>query len=123
MNPKSYKIFKEGIADEVGVHENVVDDLVTFYYGKVRKNLSDLTHPNINITGLGTFTIRKVRLEKNIKKNKSYLGNITKNTINGYEKHLTIQDKIDKMENMLDMCNKLLEEKKKFKANKKWINI
>ena len=118
MNPKSYKIFKEGIADEIGVHENVVDDLVTFFYGKVRKNLSELTYPNISITGLGTFTIRKVRLEKNIKKNKSYLGNITKNTINGYEKHLTIQDKIANMENMLDMCNELIQNKKNFKANK-----
>ncbi len=37
MNPKNYKQFKEGIAEEVGVHQNVVEDFITFYYGRLRK--------------------------------------------------------------------------------------
>ena len=32
MNPKSYKVFKEGIAEKVGVHPSVVDEFVNFYY-------------------------------------------------------------------------------------------
>lgn len=119
MKPKSYKIFKKDIGAEVGVHDQVVDDFITFFYSKVRKNLSDLTYPNINVTGLGTFTVRKVRLEKSIKKNKSNLGNLEKNTINGYEKHLAIKDKINKMENILSISNDLIDAKKKFKNEKK----
>ena len=34
MNPKKYSEFKKGIAEEVGVHSQLVDDFVTFYYGK-----------------------------------------------------------------------------------------
>jgi len=119
VKPKSYKIFKKDIGAEVGVHDQVVDDFITFFYSKVRKNLSDSTYPNINVTGLGTFTVRKVRLEKSIKKNKSNLGNLEKNTINGYEKHLAIKDKINKMENILSISNDLIDAKKKFKNEKK----
>ncbi len=47
MIPKSHKVFKEGIAEEVGVHSSVVDEFVNFYYEKVRENLSALTNSNI----------------------------------------------------------------------------
>ena len=66
MKPKSHKFFFEEVAKEIGVHKDVVDDLITFYYNKVRKNLSDLTDTHINVAGLGTFILRKKRLEKNI---------------------------------------------------------
>ena len=62
MNPKSHKDFKEGIADEVGVHPSVVEDFITFYYGKLRKKLSALEFPRINVDGLGTFYLRKNKL-------------------------------------------------------------
>ena len=53
MNPRNHKEFRKDIANEVGVHENVVDDFIAFYYSKVRKALSSLEHPNILIDGLG----------------------------------------------------------------------
>jgi len=72
LNPKSHKSFREDIADEVGVHKSVVDDFITFYYAKVRKKLSSLDYPRINIEGLGTFYLRKNKLEKAIKKIKVF---------------------------------------------------
>ena len=80
MNPKSHKQFKENIAEEVGVHPKVVEDFLTFYYAKVRKALSTLEYPRINVDGLGTFFIRKGKLAKSYKKNKSMLGNLRKRT-------------------------------------------
>ena len=80
MKPKSHKVFKTDIAKEVGVHASVVDEFVSFYYSRVRSTLSNLEHSKVFIDGLGTFSIRKVKLEKAIKKNKSYLGNLEKNT-------------------------------------------
>lgn len=64
MNPKSHKDLRKGIADEVGVHPTVVDDFISFYYAKVRKKLSTLAYPRINIDGLGTFYLRKINLIK-----------------------------------------------------------
>ena len=39
MNPKSHKELKKNIAEEVGVHQSVVDDFIAFYYAKVRKKI------------------------------------------------------------------------------------
>ena len=71
MNPKSHKVFKEGIAEKVEVHPSVVDEFVNFYYEKVRENLSTLTSTNIFLDGLGTFSLRKMKVKKAIIKNKN----------------------------------------------------
>ena len=73
MNPKKHKDFTNGIAEQVGVHQQVVDDFISFYYSKLRKKLSKLAYPRINVDGLGTFEIRKGKLETAIKKNKRLL--------------------------------------------------
>ena len=73
MKPRNHKSFFEDVANEIGVHKDVVDDIITFYYAKVRKSLSELKDVDINVIGLGTFVIRKRKLEKAIKKNKDKL--------------------------------------------------
>lgn len=115
MKPKSHKYFFEDVAKEIDIHKDVVDDLITFYYNKVRKNLSDLTDTHINIAGLGTFILRKKRLEKNIKKNKDIIGNLEKMTYKGYDKYVPVKNKLKQMENALDVLNKKIKLKKDFK--------
>jgi nucleoid DNA-binding protein len=118
MIPKNHKIFKDGIANEVGVHENVVDDFISFYYSNVRSALSSLEHNKIFVDGLGTFTLRKARLEKAIVKNKSYLGNLEKNTYKGYDKSISVIERINKLENALHLIEESIEKKKIFKSKK-----
>lgn len=118
MKPKSHKIFKEGIAEEVGVHESVVDEFVSFYFGKVRDALSSLEDPRVFVEGLGTFAIRKTRIEKAIAKNKSYLGNLEKHTYNGYDKTVATKEKIKKLEGMLERIEASIQEKKEFKLKR-----
>ena len=115
MKPKSHKFFFEEVAKEIGVHKDVVDDLITFYYNKVRKNLSDLTDTHINVAGLGTFILRKKRLEKNIKKNKDIIGNLEKMTYKGYDKYVPVKNKLKQMEDALNILNKKIKLKKDFK--------
>ena len=115
MRPKSHKAFRENIAKEVGVHPQVVEDFITFYYAKVRKKLSELEFPRIYLQGLGTFELRKSKLEKAIMKNKSLLGNIAKRTYNGYAKSEDINKDVKYMEAALDQMHKDLLEKEKFK--------
>lgn len=118
MKPKSHKIFKKGIAEEVGVHQNVVDDFIDFYYSKIRKNLSDLTAPSITVAGLGIFQIRKGKLKKAIKKNKDIIGNLEKRTYDGIEKHMVIVDKLKAMEAAMGMIEEIEKKKKEFIKNK-----
>ena len=119
MKPKNHKAFFNEVAKEIGVHKDVVDDLVTFYYGKVRKNLSNLTDTDINVAGLGTFSLRKRKLEKAIKRNKDILGNLEKMTYKGFEKYLPVKEKLKQMEQAFKKINKKLETKKKFKNENK----
>jgi nucleoid DNA-binding protein len=115
LKPKNHKSFFDEVAKEIKVHKDVVDDLVTFYYGKVRKNLSNLSDTHINVAGLGTFSLRKKKLEKAIKRNKDILGNLEKMTYKGYEKYIPVKNKIQQMEIAFEELNKKIEQKKKFK--------
>ena len=119
MKPKSYKILKEGIAEEVGVHPAVVDDFISFYFGKIRNGLSNLEYPRIHIDGLGTFYLRKNKLENAVKKNKSILGNLTKRTYLGFAKSEDIQKNILQMETALSQIENDIKKKKEFKSGKK----
>lgn len=116
MNPKKHKDFKAGIAEEVGVHQQVIDDFITFYYHKLRKKLSSIEYPRINVDGLGTFYLRKTKLENSIKKNKSALGNLTKRTYNGYAQSEYIQNNIEQMSKALAQMEADILAKKEFKA-------
>ena len=118
MNPRNHKEFRKDIANEVGVHENVVDDFIAFYYSKVRKALSSLEHPNILIDGLGTFKVRKSRLSKSIKIQKSKLGDLCNNTYTGYERKIALEERIILMENMMGMIDTNLKNKKEFKKER-----
>lgn len=118
MNPKSHKEFRKDLADKVGVHQSVVDDFIAFYYAKVRSNLSSLVFPRINVDGLGTFYLRKGKLDKAIKKNKSILGNLAKRTYVGFAKSEDIQTNIVQMEKAMKQMELDIIKKKKFRSEK-----
>ena len=121
MKPKSYKKIKEGIAEEVGVHQSVVDDFISFYFGKVRKALSNLDFPRVQVDSLGTFILRKSKLDKSIKKNKSILGNLKKRTYSGFAKREDIHKNIQQMEAAMKQIEQDILNKKEFKNGKKLV--
>ena len=118
LNPKKHKEFKKGIAEQVGVHSDVVDNIVMFYYGQLRKSLSNLDFPIIDVAGLGSFYLRKSKLNRAIKKNKDILGNLEKRTYTGFEKHINVKDKLKKFEETLVIVEQMEQDKKDFKAKK-----
>ena len=122
MNPKKYKEFKEGIAEELKIHPDVVDDFISFYYAQVRMHLSSLSATHVWVQGLGTFSMKKAKLEKSIKKKKSLLGNLNKMAYNGIERSMAIKEQLELQEKALDMLNEAIEKKKQFKENKNGSN-
>jgi len=119
LDPKSYKDFFEEIAKECGVHKNLVGELVRFFYAEVRKNLENLEHTRIQLPNLGTFILRKGRLDRAIKRHKDILGNIEKTTYIGYGNHLPVKDKLDKMEKATKRIEKEITNKKEWKNENK----
>ena len=119
MNPKKYKDFYDDIAKECNAHSDLVNDLVSFFYGKVRNSLSNLENSKLYLPNLGTFSIRKNRLIKKIKRHKDMLGNLEKMTYKGYQKHVPIKEKIEIMENLLNKIELKQQNKRKFKNENK----
>lgn len=121
MNPKNHKDFKKGIAEKVGVHQDVVDELLAFYYNKIRKSLSELSYPYVMLNGIGTFQLRKTKLTKAIKKNKDILGNLEKTTYEGFEKYVPVKEKLEGYIKALKVLEDIDKEKKDF-IQKKYEN-
>ena len=119
VDPKTYRTFFEEVANECEVHENLVEELIRFFYGEIRKNLENLENTRILLPNLGTFIIRKNRLKKSIKRHKDMLGNMEKTTYSGYGKHLPVKDKLIIMENALERIEKEIKEKKDWKNENK----
>ena len=119
VDPKTYRTFFEEVANECEVHENLVEELIRFFYGEIRKNLENLENTRILLPNLGTFIIRKNRLNRSIKRHKDMLGNMEKTTYSGYGKHLPVKDKLIIMENALKRIEKEIKEKKDWKNENK----
>ena len=119
LNPKSYRTFFEEVAEECEVHPNLVDELVRFFYGEIRKNMENLESTRIRVPNLGTFITRKGRLERAIKRHKDMLGNLEKRTFKGYNEHLPLKEKLQLMEHAAKRINEEVELKTKWKNEHK----
>jgi len=62
--PKSHKNYIKSTAEEINCKEQLIIDIIGFYYSAVRKSLSDVESINIKLDGLGTFKIKEKQLIK-----------------------------------------------------------
>ena len=67
LRPKKAKEFIPQVANELSISEKTVEDIVTFYWQEIRKNLGTLKHPRLHITNLGDFTIKHWKIDEKIK--------------------------------------------------------
>ena len=68
MTPKKSSILYKPVAEELNISETLVEDLISFYYKEVRFHLSSLSHPRINVDGLGHFVAKTGLVRKSIPK-------------------------------------------------------
>ena len=66
LRPKKAKDFIPTFAEQLHLSEDVVKDVITYYWQSVRKNLSSLSHSRIHLTNLGDFTIKHWKIDEKI---------------------------------------------------------
>lgn len=66
MNPKKAKTLYKEVATDLGFDETLVKDVLDFYWQSVRKSMSGLEAPRLEIINLGTFEIMFKPLEEKI---------------------------------------------------------
>jgi len=66
FNPKRYQEYIKPTAEELEIDSQCVRDVVDFFWKEVRKNLSDLSEPRIEVPFFGYFEIKKRKLAEKI---------------------------------------------------------
>ena len=66
MIPKKPNSLYNEITDEFECSEQLVDDLVHFYYKTLKKRMSNLTDLRLNVEGLGHFVLKMKKSCKSI---------------------------------------------------------
>ncbi len=114
---KSNSLYKE-IAEHSTYSENLIQDVVEFYYGELRKTLSNLSHPRINVEGLGHFVAKLGLIKKSIPKYTKSLESHDTSTYGAYYNRKMIENKLSLLIELEHKIN--LEEirKAEFKRNK-----
>ena len=111
MRPKKAKELIPDVAKETDVSEQLVKDIVDFYWQEVRKSLSSLKHSRVHITNLGDFTIKHWKLDDMIEMLERFKENL---------KQKGVQEKVTRFrtdENLFDMkdMKKIMEEEQTMK--------
>lgn len=122
MNPKKANKLYRPVAEELQVEESLVEDLAEFMYKNVRHNLSNLTHPRINLEGLGHFTARPFSVRKGIEKAERVLSNHDTSTFSAYHNKKQLDVKVKALRKLEEMIVSEDQRKQKFKTKKNETN-
>jgi len=122
MNPKKANKLYKPVAEELQVDETLVEDLVEFMYKNVRQNLTGLTHPRINLEGLGHFTARPFSVKKGIERAQKVLSNHDTSTFSAYHNKKQLDVKVKALIKLEEMINAEEERKQQFKTKKNETN-
>lgn len=86
----------------------LVEDIISFYYGTVRKSLSGLAHYNIVVENLGSFRVKVKELPLLGKKYEKHLSILTKDT---FSQMALRKEILSKRDNLLKLEALILSEK------------
>jgi hypothetical protein len=118
MNPKkSNKLYKE-VSEELNLTEDLVQDFIEFYYKEIRKNLTDLLHPRINVDGLGHFVAKTFIIRKAIPKYQKFLEVQSTETFAEYFNKKNTETKLNALINLEIKLTEIEHKKEIFKQTK-----
>lgn len=112
---KSSQLYTE-VAEDLNLPADLIEDVIQLYYKEVRKNLTGLKHPRINVEGLGQFVAKPGTVRKAIPRYKSYLDTHDTSTFSAYFNKKMLEEKVECLENLEKMI--CLEEEKKEQVKK-----
>jgi hypothetical protein len=115
MVPKKATNLIKPVAEELDISEEMLDDMVLFYYSNLRKTLSGLTALKIDVPGLGHFLIRQKRVESSIKKINKTLESTDESSFTSYHYKKLQEEKLKLLLSIKDKIDEFLIERKQFR--------
>lgn len=118
MIPVKPKVLYKQVAEEEDVSQQLVDDLVSYYYGKIRQELSDLTHTRVNIDGLGQFVIKPKAVASLTEKYTRQLAKQDGYSMASYHNKIRLESRLEELHNIAKLIEQDKQNKENFKTNK-----
>jgi nucleoid DNA-binding protein len=104
MNPKKISKLYTVVSEDLNLKADLVEDLIEYYYKDIRKMLTNLEYPRINIDGLGQFVVKPKTVSNTIERISKSLNNHDVSTFKAYHHKKAMENKL---ELLLKLCSKL----------------
>lgn len=115
MNPTKRKELSLLTAKKLDREFQEVDDIVAFFYRYVQKRLSSVENIAVNVPNLGTFVLKKKRIQKKIDRHRNFMEGLDEtSSIKAFEIKQDVKKEIEKYEAVLERMNQ--EEERKLKV-------
>lgn len=104
LNPEKRKEISRLTAEKLGVEFSQVDDIILFYYKHVRKRLTAMDHIAVKVDNLGTFVLKKKRVERKLEKYTLFMESLDETaSIRAFETKQIVKKDCEKYQSALDM--------------------
>lgn len=125
MSPNKSKVIVDITAKNLNVDQNLVKDLTSFYWSRIRKSLTGLEFPAITLHGLGEMTIRPIKLKEFTEDFTNLKKYINPKKFGGYQRMKLIDNKLERLVNMQLMLDiqEMKREQSKTKKNEYQKNL
>lgn len=114
MNPKKAREFYKEVAQELGLNEELVKDMLEFYWSEVRKALAEMKYHAVNVHNLGTFRIKDWKLQEAIKEYERILAYNDGGSFQKMAMRYGLIEKIEKLKRAQGFIEKDKEKRAKF---------
>lgn len=100
MKPKKSSELYKQVSEDLNIDQDLVESLIEFYYKDVRKLLTNLSYPRINVDGLGHFVARHGIVNKAIDRISKGLENHDTSTFKAYHNKKAMEIKLNLLESL-----------------------
>lgn len=98
----------------LGCEHQLVDDAVWFFYSEVRRSLTEMKGPIMQIDNLGSFKVKAAELPKLVHKYEKHLGVLKPETYNQMATKKDLEIKLERVTNLMKMIKEEKERKVEF---------
>lgn len=105
MKPTKAKDLIAATAKDLNLSEDIVRDVVYFYYDVVSKKIENLNSPTIFLHGLGTLRISRNKLKRDIAGLNKLLNSSSKEDFKKVIKYNLSKSLLELKVNSLELCN------------------
>lgn len=97
MNPKKAKTLYNEVATDLNLDENLVKDVLDFYWSSLRKQMTNLTSPRLDVINLGTFEVMPKTLQRCITAYEEYSKMPVPKTFTKYQAYSVIEGRLKRL--------------------------